>query len=89
MINYVFVSAGVSELADEADSKSVFRKEVWVQVPSPAYIISDGFKVYAPLRSALSGRPPDVQRPIAGIIKGGIRKPGCSNILAFRVFKDK
>ncbi len=36
MINYVFVSAGVSELADEADSKSVFRKEVWVQVPSPA-----------------------------------------------------
>ena len=54
MINYVFVSAGVSELADEADSKSVFRKEVWVQVPSPAYIIIDGFKVYAPLRSALS-----------------------------------
>ncbi len=36
MINYVFVSAGVSELADEADSKSVDGNIVWVQVPSPA-----------------------------------------------------
>ncbi len=30
--------AGVSELADEADSKSVFRKEVRVQVPPPAEV---------------------------------------------------
>lgn len=28
--------AGVSELADEADSKSVVGNNVWVQVPSPA-----------------------------------------------------
>ena len=28
--------AGVSELADEADSKSVDGNIVWVQVPSPA-----------------------------------------------------
>ena len=33
-------SAGVSELADETDSKSVIRKGVWVRVPPPA--ISDG-----------------------------------------------
>ncbi len=30
-------SAGVSELADETDSKSVIRKGVWVRVPPPAY----------------------------------------------------
>ena len=28
--------AGVSELADETDSKSVIRKGVWVRVPPPA-----------------------------------------------------
>ena len=28
--------AGVLELADETDSKSVVRKDVWVQVPPPA-----------------------------------------------------
>ena len=28
--------AGVSELADEADSKSVVGNHVWVQVPLPA-----------------------------------------------------
>ena len=28
--------AGVSELADETDSKSVIRKGVWVRVPLPA-----------------------------------------------------
>ena len=27
--------AGVSELADETDSKSVIRKGVWVRVPPP------------------------------------------------------
>ena len=32
--------AGVSELADEADSKSVDGNIVWVQVPSPAVINS-------------------------------------------------
>ncbi len=31
-----FSLAGVSELADEADSKSVGGNIVWVQVPSPA-----------------------------------------------------
>ena len=30
------VFAGVSELADETDSKSVIRKGVWVRVPLPA-----------------------------------------------------
>jgi hypothetical protein len=29
--------AGVSELADEADSKSVVGNNVWVQVPPPAF----------------------------------------------------
>ena len=29
-------NAGVSELADETDSKSVIRKGVWVRVPPPA-----------------------------------------------------
>ena len=38
MINS-YACAGVSELADEADSKSVFRKEVRVQVPPPAWIV--------------------------------------------------
>ena len=39
-VNILFVrlrtNAGVSELADEADSKSVGGNVVWVQVPSPA-----------------------------------------------------
>ena len=30
------INAGVSELADETDSKSVIRKGVWVRVPPPA-----------------------------------------------------
>ena len=30
------LNAGVSELADETDSKSVIRKGVWVRVPPPA-----------------------------------------------------
>ena len=30
------INAGVSELADETDSKSVIRKGVWVRVPLPA-----------------------------------------------------
>ena len=30
------LDAGVSELADETDSKSVIREGVWVQVPPPA-----------------------------------------------------
>ncbi len=37
------IDAGVSELADETDSKSVIRKGVWVRVPPPApYLISNG-----------------------------------------------
>ena len=36
MLEYLSKSAGVSESADEADSKSVAREGVWVQVPSPA-----------------------------------------------------
>lgn len=32
----ICVDAGVSELADETDSKSVVRKGVWVRVPPPA-----------------------------------------------------
>ena len=35
-MNTFHMNAGVSELADETDSKSVFRKEVRVQVPPPA-----------------------------------------------------
>ncbi len=35
-VNITYVRAGVSELADEADSKSVDGNIVWVQVPSPA-----------------------------------------------------
>ena len=35
--NIIFVRAGMSELADEADSKSVDGNIVWVQVPLPAY----------------------------------------------------
>ena len=31
------INAGVSELADETDSKSVIRKGVWVRVPPPAF----------------------------------------------------
>ena len=45
------INAGVSELADETDSKSVIRKGVWVRVPPPApnqynpnpFPIGDGF----------------------------------------------
>ena len=36
-VNIIFVHAGMSELADEADSKSVDGNIVWVQVPLPAY----------------------------------------------------
>ncbi len=35
-------SAGVSELADEADSKSAGREVVRVRVPSPAYMKKPG-----------------------------------------------
>ena len=35
-VNIIFVRAGMSELADEADSKSVDGNIVWVQVPPPA-----------------------------------------------------
>ena len=35
-VNIIFVRAGMSELADEADSKSVDGNIVWVQVPLPA-----------------------------------------------------
>ena len=35
--NIIFVRAGMSELADEADSKSVDGNIVWVQVPLPAF----------------------------------------------------
>lgn len=35
------INAGVSELADETDSKSVIRKGVWVRVPPPAPWWSD------------------------------------------------
>ncbi len=46
--------AGVLELADETDSKSVVRKDVWVQVPPPApnqynpnlFPIGDGFGLF-------------------------------------------
>ena len=34
-VNIIFVRAGMSELADEADSKSVDGNIVWVQVPLP------------------------------------------------------
>ena len=36
-VNIIFVRAGMSELADEADSKSVDGNIVLVQVPLPAY----------------------------------------------------
>lgn len=36
-VNIIFVRAGMSELADEADSKSVGGNIVWVQVPFPAF----------------------------------------------------
>ncbi len=35
-VNIIFVRAGMSELADEADSKSVDGNIVRVQVPPPA-----------------------------------------------------
>ena len=38
-VNIIFVRAGMSELADEADSKSVCGNAVWVQVPPPALLI--------------------------------------------------
>lgn len=34
----ICVDAGVSELADETDSKSVTGNRVWVQVPRPAVL---------------------------------------------------
>ncbi len=37
-VNIIFVRAGMSELADEADSKSVDGNIVWVQVPLPAEV---------------------------------------------------
>jgi hypothetical protein len=36
VVTFVTRNAGVLELADETDSKSVVRKGVWVQVPPPA-----------------------------------------------------
>ena len=36
MVDSLNQCAGVSESADETDSKSVIRKGVWVQVPPPA-----------------------------------------------------
>ena len=38
MLNYISMYAGMSELADETDSKSVIREGVWVQVPLPALL---------------------------------------------------
>ena len=38
----IAVYAGVSELADETDSKSVVREGVWVRVPPPAVSIRMG-----------------------------------------------
>ena len=40
-VNIIFVRAGMSELADEADSKSVDGNIVWVQVPLPAPQVSN------------------------------------------------
>ena len=36
MLSFNHKRAGVSELADETDSKSVVREGVWVRVPPPA-----------------------------------------------------
>ena len=45
------LQAGVSELADETDSKSVVREGVWVRVPPPALIMGilclKGFSFFA------------------------------------------
>ena len=47
--NIKVIFAGVSELADETDSKSVIHPGVWVRVPPPAprrrglYIFRDDF----------------------------------------------
>ena len=43
------LNAGVSELADETDSKSVIRKGVWVRVPPPAVFAKPyfiGFRIF-------------------------------------------
>ena len=40
------LNAGVSELADETDSKSVIRKGVWVRVPPPAPLNSQTYMAW-------------------------------------------
>ena len=48
-------SAGVSELADDADSKSVAREGVWVRVPPPAVSFPENI-VFRGFFSKCSGR---------------------------------
>jgi hypothetical protein len=44
-----FKVAGVAELVDAADSKSAFRKEVWVRVPPPVPSFFKGLNLLQPL----------------------------------------
>ncbi len=48
---------GVSELADEVDSKSISGNGVWVQVPPPAFCLHTVFKEVMPeaLQMRVSG----------------------------------